>query len=207
MGTKKKRIFGNRRWGFEKRRLRHFEYHDSYKWFNVCAPPSVRWFFSLHDFDWFYYPDQPDVQENRNRVFRHARTGYKFFFLVEAYFRYSSLCRRFVNISVFPCDTIWLRFLSFLFFHSNIDRNKYNIRSDRREYYLIKLSLRFFVNPTKRDLNSFVESTLCNLKRMIDKSIINKDWLIANSVRVKNSEMILNFNKNRDIIVNYIWYF
>lgn len=42
---------------------------------------------------------------------------------------------------------------------------------------------------------------------MIDKSIINKDWLIANSVRVKNSEMILNFNKNRDIIVNYIWYF
>lgn len=105
-----------------------------------------------------------------------------------------------VKISIFSF------FFSF-FFHSNIDRNKYNIRSDRREYYLIKLSLRFFVNPTKRDLNSFVESTLCNLKRMIDKSIINKDWLIANSVRVKNSEMILNFNKNRDIIVNYIWYF
>lgn len=142
----------------------------------MCCSHLSDDFFSLHDSDWFYYPDQPDVQEDRNRVFRHARTGYKFFFLVEAYFRYSSLCRRVVNISVFPRDTIWLRFLSFFFFFFIRISIGINIRSDGREYDLIKLSLRFFLNPTKRDLNSFVES--CSLKRMIDKGIINRDWLI-----------------------------
>lgn len=135
---KKKGYLGTDEMRIRKRDLDTFEYYkrntnfipetyDSYKWFNICAPICQMISFSPRFQLILLSGSTGPVQEDRNRVFRHARTGYKFFFLVEAYFRYSSLCRRLVNISVFPSDTIWLRFLSFFSLHSNIDGNKYTI--------------------------------------------------------------------------------